>query len=511
MPSKTALAMLASAAIFQAASANPVDNYLLPYLLEKRDANGDGLLRMTLGPSPHSESARSMLKIGKALTSQADFDLFVEGNFMSAAASTSNTSTLASDSVTQQLTLMKTVVTSYTSPLQVGTPTQTLNVLFDTGSFNLWIRGKSCNSEACVGATAFDSSASSTFKSSNQRARDLQYADGTVVSGIVASDVVGVGTAKVSNFQFTLADQIVTDAPESEKDSDGIVGMSLTPGDSRLGAYPIFFESLLQAKAITIPQFSYYITPGDVEGQIVFGGYDTSLMADPSTPPTWVSIVDSSYIDTINNLAFTAIGAWALPITGITSPTQGISFSFTGKAGVIFDTGTSLGVIPATLLRRLAGLMRARTDGGGNYIVPCSARNVTGGPVLMFNVGNGVSISLTAEEYVVPVPFKTSNGSIVDLCVLGFQDVPDSQNYVLLGNTLLKRYLTIFDFQTSNIGFALAKGRQPLANGTASITGAGSGNPQPPPKSAASRQISAVRGVSGAAVVVFLVVIGSLI
>ncbi|KAJ3098446.1 hypothetical protein HDU97_003987, partial [Phlyctochytrium planicorne] len=85
---------------------------------------------------------------------------------------------------------------------------------------------------------------------------------------------------------------------------------------------------------------------------------------------------------------------------------------------------------------------------------------------------------LTADDYVVQVPFQTQTGKIVNVCVIGFQDVSDSLNYALIGNTFLKRYLSVFDYKTRNIGFSLAKGRQPLPDNAPSITGAGSNNIQ---------------------------------
>ncbi|KAJ3113233.1 hypothetical protein HDU96_003619 [Phlyctochytrium bullatum] len=487
-----------SSIILPGVSASPV-GLGHPFLLRRSD---DGLVRMDLVPSARNDKTQSMLAVASknrgGLSTYFDVDEFVAANYklvsasastISAAAvtntnttSTSNStaitssSTTAADSVSQQLTVFKTVITEFHSPLNVGTPSQTLRVLFDTGSFNLWLRGKNCKSQACVNAPSFDGTASSTFKTSNQKARDLQYADGTIVSGIVATDVFAVGTAKVSDFQFTLAESIDSSNPEGEKDSDGIVGMSLAPQDSRLGAFPIFFNSLVASKAITIPQFSYYILPNDTNGQVIFGGYDKSLMANPSDSLTWVSVTDSTYFDSQNNLTFRAEGAWAVPITSITSSVSGISHTFTAQAGIIMDTGTSLGVVPSTLLRRLAGVMKARSDSQGNLIVSCDARTVTGGPVLYFNLGNNVTVALTAAEYVIPVPFQSATGQIVYLCVIALEDVSDSANYVLMGNTLLKRYLTVFDYATGNIGFALAKGRTPLPSNAPSITGAGSSN-----------------------------------
>lgn len=64
----------------------------------------------------------------------------------------------------------------YYGPISVGTPAQTFNVIFDTGSSNLWIPGKSCGS-GCGSHTLYDSSKSST-SAANGTTFAIQYGSG---------------------------------------------------------------------------------------------------------------------------------------------------------------------------------------------------------------------------------------------------------------------------------------------------------------------------------------------
>ena len=48
--------------------------------------------------------------------------------------------------------------------IAVGTPPQYFNVIFDTGSSNLWITSTECSSEACMAHHRFEHTNSSTFK-----------------------------------------------------------------------------------------------------------------------------------------------------------------------------------------------------------------------------------------------------------------------------------------------------------------------------------------------------------
>jgi len=52
----------------------------------------------------------------------------------------------------------------YYGPVSVGTPAQNFNVVFDTGSSNLWVPSKKCFSVACYLHKTYDSTKSSTYK-----------------------------------------------------------------------------------------------------------------------------------------------------------------------------------------------------------------------------------------------------------------------------------------------------------------------------------------------------------
>ncbi|KAJ3191403.1 hypothetical protein HK101_007815 [Irineochytrium annulatum] len=427
---------------------------------------------MTLSPSTKNQMAQQMMETGT-------LHPYLIAKIAAASAAVGNTTvsnaTSATGLTSEALSVFKDVATEFNSNLLIGTPPQTLRVLLDTGSFQLWLRGRQCNTASCVGAPAFNPDLSSTFQTSHKTATPLEYADGTKVTGFIGSDVVAVNGDVVENFEFTIATSLTSSNPVGDLDSDGIVGMSLTPTDSSLGAYPIFFERLMGAGKVQTAQFAYYIDSTNNGGEVTFGGYDTAVFNNPAEPPVWVGTVSSSYFDNENRLPFASEGAWALPILSITSDTPSVSFTFPGKAGALMDTGTSIAVVPQSLLRSLVKAVGAQSDGQGDYIVDCAKASATGGPVLSFNYANNVTLKLTAAEYITQVAASDDLGNVVSVCIIALQAVEDSMNYALLGNTVLKRFVTIFDYKASAIGFALAKGRPAIVG--ASVLGIGSANP----------------------------------
>lgn len=54
--------------------------------------------------------------------------------------------------------------TTYYGTLQIGTPSQDFNVVFDTGSADTWVMSTNCVSLACQGHPQFNAGASSTYR-----------------------------------------------------------------------------------------------------------------------------------------------------------------------------------------------------------------------------------------------------------------------------------------------------------------------------------------------------------
>lgn len=89
---------------------------------------------------------------------------------------------------------------SYYGPVNLGTPGQTFNVIFDTGVADFLVPNSVCQTGWCVGKAKYNSSLSSTFFDQNSAFTAIQ-GSGTA-SGQVYRDVVNLASLTVQSQYF---------------------------------------------------------------------------------------------------------------------------------------------------------------------------------------------------------------------------------------------------------------------------------------------------------------------
>ncbi|KAJ1534249.1 hypothetical protein HK405_000091 [Cladochytrium tenue] len=239
-------------------------------------------------------------------------------------------------------------------------------------------------------------------------------------------------------------------------------------------------------------QFGYYIASDETTGVMTFGGYDTSYFADSTANLSWFPVDTSDVVS--------QTGYWALPIKSVTvgSTTATVSSTNGVPAIVIMDTGTSLGLIPAAALDGFASISGATKTQFSNgpydyvYVVPCSLKSTLTSPVLTLNMGNGGTLTLSPSDYIVQI--NTSPQT----CIVGFETTESNSlgsSILLMGNSFLKRYYTVFDYTNKRIGFTVGKGRTGTVGTVGSV-----GSAAPP----------TIRGGRGAGVLATISAIGAL-
>ena len=319
----------------------------------------------------------------------------------------------------------------YYGPISIGTPAQSFNVVFDTGSSNLWVPSKTCplSNIACKIHSKYDSTKSSSYVK-NGTDFAIQYGSGSL-SGFVSQDAVTVGGVTVPNQLFAEAVKEPGVAFLAAH-FDGILGFGY-PEISVNGITPWFQEALAQ-KLIAQPVFSFYLQNGtDTGGELTLGGTDTA-----------------HYTGDFTYTPVTVPGYWQFAVDGL--EVAGTSFASSFKA--IADTGTSTLAGPKDLIKQLATSIPGVTAVPltGEYMMDCS--KIPQAPTLSFTIA-GKKFDLEGADYVIQV----SQAGVTE-CLLGMigLDVPPPRGPLwILGDVFLRKYYTVFDYGTARLGFATAK------------------------------------------------------
>ncbi|KAJ3416747.1 hypothetical protein HDV05_000121 [Chytridiales sp. JEL 0842] len=344
---------------------------------------------------------------------------------------------------------------AYRAEIGVGTPPQPVNVLFDTGSINFWVIATTCDSETCKKfERKYDASQSSTFVNLNVAGPSSKYLDGTNVEGNLVTDTVVANNIQVKDVKFIQATQYSTNDDVSATDIEGLVGLSRTP-KSGSSVKPLM-EIMIEQSGLDAPQFGYYIDRKEESGEITFGGVLKSQLEDPNGNFTWLQIPDSKLADE---------GKWLLSLSRIYVDGETIAefrgSSQTGPTGMaIIDTGSSFVIVPKGVYMKLPatipGSKKLNLGSWSAIRLPTCDPNSLPLVTFIFRSSSGKMVPLpwTPEEYL----FNLGDG----VCVMAVQETDAFENGVVMGNSFLKRYYTVFDYETKSIGFALSKGRMPV-------------------------------------------------
>ncbi|XP_049747803.1 pepsin F-like [Elephas maximus indicus] len=313
---------------------------------------------------------------------------------------------------------------AYIGTISVGTPPQEFNVIFDTGSTDLWVPSIYCYSPACAHHNVFNPLQSSTFQFLGQPI-SLTYGTGSM-KGFLVRDTVQVAGLAVVTQEFGLSIQ----EPGSFMNSapfDGILGLAY-PTISVHGTMP-FFDNLWNQGLISQGLFAFYLTAQEDKGSVVmFGGVDPAY-----------------YKGELNWVPVTRPFFWQFTIDSISM--NGKVIGCNGGCDTILDTGTSLVTGPHRSILNIQNLINAKHSYGGEYIMNCEAINTL--PDIIFNI-NGIDYPMPASAYI----RKEGKG----ICYSNFQATPGnlSQEIWILGDVFLRLYFSVFDRENNRIGLAPA-------------------------------------------------------
>lgn len=313
----------------------------------------------------------------------------------------------------------------YYGVMSIGTPPQWFNILFDTGSSNLWVPSVHCDGNmACRTHHTYNSSRSSTSQQVGTNF-SIQYGTGSL-TGFLTTDVINVNGIIVKHQTFAEA---VSEPGTTFVHArfDGICGMGY-PSISVDRVTPVF-NNMVQQGLVSPPVFSFYLNrnpsaqPG---GELIFGG------SDPA-----------HYISPFTYVPLSRRGYWQFKMDSVTVYVKGITVCQNG-CQAIADTGTSLIVGPKGDIGTLNRAIGAIADQSGMMLVDCN--KIYQLPKITFTIA-GMEFTLNGEDYIIVINSNT--------CMSGLS--PSNSNLWILGDVFIGRYYTEFDMGNNRVGFAEAK------------------------------------------------------
>jgi len=306
----------------------------------------------------------------------------------------------------------------YYGEIEVGTPGQKEQVIFDTGSSNLWVP----NTRPWISTTwhnIYEHSHSSTYKANGTKF-NIMYGSGPV-AGIFSADKVSFGGLELPDYTFAeVNDYSGLGVSYRLAKFDGILGL----GFDRIsvGGVPCPMRALVASGQLDEPVFGFYLG-NNMAGELEFGGVDPKHYSGSFT---YVPLATETY--------------WGVALDGV--KLGGEPASDTKRA--IIDSGTSLLAGPTGDVKAIATKLGATLVMGKAYAVDCSASV----PDLTFTMG-GADFVLTKQDLIIQ-----QSGS---QCVLGLMgiEVPSGAMWIL-GDVFMRKYYVQFDWGKQRLGFAAA-------------------------------------------------------
>lgn len=351
--------------------------------------------------------------------------------------------------------------TAYFGRIFVGAPEpQNFTVVFDTGSGHFFLPSTACDTESCRRHNRYDFSASKSAKAIDHTGQEVTADAGerdqvaiTFGTGEVSGDFVQETfclTKHAGGFEDlpqdcttvrVIAATQMTQEPFTSFEFDGVIGLGL----ASLAVDPAFsvFEQLSRNPKF-VPQFGYFLSERDeVPSEVCFGGHDERRLASELR---WSPVHKPE------------LGFWQVKVLSVTVGNQKLPLC-DGGCVAIADTGTSLLGAPRQAAQQLHRLLARKVPEAASDL---DCRDFTG-PDIVFELEGGVTLVIGPREYSRAAPMQVTRAGMPAQVVCRASLLPVDQSPALgskafiLGEPMLRKYYTVYDWQQQQVGFALSK------------------------------------------------------
>ncbi|KAK9461093.1 aspartic peptidase domain-containing protein [Lipomyces oligophaga] len=339
---------------------------------------------------------------------------------------------------------------AYLAELTLGTPAQTVNVLIDTGSSDLWVQSVSNPScehtqDFCSTTQTFNSSESSTYSSTGTDF-SITYADSSYASGVYVQDTLTLTSGvTLTNVTFGLADNSTS--------SLGVFGVGYAVNEAADTKYKNVPELLVEQGIIQAQAYSLWLNDIDAsEGSILFGGIDTAKFTGDLQTVDVLSTVSDVYAQFI------------ITLSGMTYNGSSNSTSLLGDSiRVVLDSGTSYAVLPYAVASDLAeaiGYEEYDSD-YSLFIMDCSLQDSTDSVTLSFGDSSSGTATLDFGLDQLIVALETSSAGATR-CALGVQtyssdtstETYSTDTTYILGDAFLRSGYFVYDLEQNQVSMA---------------------------------------------------------
>ncbi|KAK1598337.1 eukaryotic aspartyl protease [Colletotrichum navitas] len=316
----------------------------------------------------------------------------------------------------------------YLCPVQIGTPPQTLNLDFDTGSSDLWVFSSETPVTEVAGQTIYNIQASSSAKALQGATWSISYGDGSSSKGNVYMDTVTIGGVTVESQAIESATQVSASFTRNANQS-GLVGLAFgTINTVQPAKQKTFFENAMANLAM--PLFTANLKKG-AAGSYNFGFLDTT-----------------EFTGEINFIPANATaGFWQFTAQGFGVGDGGATTAMPHQA--IADTGTTLMLLPDAIVsayyQNIPGAKFDATNGG--FVFGCQQQ------IPSFTVDLGTYKAVVPGEFIKFAPVDGQTVETSSMCFGGIQSVGQLP-FAIYGDVFLKSQFVVFHGGNNQLGFA---------------------------------------------------------
>ncbi|KAK6909283.1 hypothetical protein I204_01425 [Kwoniella mangroviensis CBS 8886] len=296
---------------------------------------------------------------------------------------------------------------AYTIDVLIGENKNSVPVLVDTGSADLWVSANPCGN--CTKANMVDTKVQT---SDGCTLESKKYGSGAVHGCLVKTDVA-IGQYSLSDYPLLAARDV-----EGFDGSymSGILGLAMRQNSIDNQATPI--DLMLSAGMITSPEIGFYLTREGDGSEVVFGNAHYSPDADQNKK----AALPKKGQDGLYRVNLDAFISRNQPITSQATEMQNIE--------VIIDTGTTNILVSESMMDPIYSVLGGSDKGSdGLRSVPCKGPdNPDKALALQFG---GRSFNIKWEDL---IAMPTSSDP--DYCYLRIQETP-AENFILIGSAFL--------------------------------------------------------------------------